>query len=213
MWDMDGLLVDSEPLWTVAEQELAARLGGVLTPAVKAAIVGTRLEVAVPILLRHLGSPAGPPEVAQAASALLQRMTELLAADVPARPGAKVLLAELVAEGVPMALVSSSYRVLVDAVLVSGLGPFAVTVAGDEVTRSKPDPEPYLTAAAALGADPRRCVVLEDSPAGVQSGQDAGCAVVGVPSVAGVRLDGGPRRLVVSSLADLDVATLRRLAA
>ena len=209
LWDMDGLLVDTEPLWTVAEVELAATFGGTWDADIKAAIVGTRLDVAVPRVLRHFGVPDTAAQVADTSAWLLARMVELFATALSPMPGALGLLAALHDEGVPQALVSSSYRVLVDAVLDGGVGPFAVTVAGDEVVDGKPHPEPYLTAAAALGADPVRCVVLEDSPSGVASGHAAGCAVVAVPSVAGVLLDPAPRRLVVPSLEQVDVAALR----
>jgi HAD superfamily hydrolase (TIGR01509 family) len=205
---MDGLLVDSEPLWTVAETELAERLGGTFTPALKAVIVGTRLEVAVPTFLTELGVTASPDAVQETSAWLLNRMVELFGGPLVLQPGAADLLAAVDAAGVPQALVSSSYRVLVDAVLARGVGPFATTVAGDEVTLGKPHPEPYLTAAARLGVDPRRCVVLEDTPTGAASGTAAGCAVVAVPSVPGVVIDGAPRRLVTTSLADVDLASL-----
>jgi HAD superfamily hydrolase (TIGR01509 family) len=138
-------------------------------------------------------------------------MVELFAQQITVLPGVPELLAELARHEVPVALVSSSYRVLVDAVLAHGIGHFPVTVAGDEVRQGKPHPEPYDTACRRLGVDPRRCVVLEDSPAGVASGQAAGCAVVAVPSVAGVVIDEAPRRLVASSLAQVDVGRLRAL--
>ena len=109
-----------------------------------------------------------------------------------------------------MALVSSSYRVLVDAVLTHGFA-FDVTLAGDEVVHGKPDPEPYLTAARLLGVDPTRCVVLEDSGAGVRSGLAAGCAVVAVPSVAGVKVTASARTLVRSSLSGLTTSALDQL--
>ena len=139
-------------------------------------------------------------------------MAELFADGLSVMPGAQNLLADLAAAGVPQALVSSSYRVLVDAALATGLGPFSLTIAGDEVGHGKPHPEPYLTAATRLGVEPVRCVVLEDSPSGVASGEAAGCAVVAVPSVVGVLLQPGPRRLVARSLADVTTADLRMLA-
>jgi len=214
LWDMDGLLVDTEPLWTVAEHDLAAHYGSVFTPAAKAAIVGTRLDAAVPLLLQHFGVPETPEEVQTAGRLLLSKVVALfLAEPLPLQPGAGALLADLAGAGVPCALVSSSFRVLVDAVLSTGAGPFAVTIGGDEVARGKPDPEPYLTAAARLGADPARCVVLEDSPTGVASGTAAGCAVVAVPSVAGVEIGPAPRRRVVRSLEDVGVDDLAALAA
>jgi HAD superfamily hydrolase (TIGR01509 family) len=200
LWDMDGLMVDSEPLWTVAETELAADLGGAWGDEVKALVVGTRLDVAVPLILTWFGVEPTAEQVAATSDRLLQRMVQLFSGDLPLLPGVRSLLQGLDEEGVPMALVSSSYRVLVDAVLAHGLGPFACTIAGDEVAHGKPSPEPYLTAAAQLGADPGRCVVLEDSPSGVASGEAAGCAVVAVPSVPGVRLAPGPRRLVLPTL-------------
>jgi HAD superfamily hydrolase (TIGR01509 family) len=210
---MDGLLVDTEPVWTVAEVELARQLGGEFTPDVKAAIVGTRLEVAVPTILRWYGAPTDHGTVARTASWLLGRMVELFAEPPALLPGVSELLAEVREAGVPTALVSSSYRVLVDAVLAHGTGPFDTTLAGDEVEHGKPHPEPYLTAAERLGVDPARCVVLEDSPSGVASAEAAGCVVVAVPSVPGVAFEPGPRRLVRASLAGLGLADLSALVA
>lgn len=212
LWDMDGLMIDSEPLWTLAEAELAGRLGGTWTPEIKALVVGHRLDTAIPAILGFYGLEPTPARVAEAGEAMQARMVELFTTRaLPLLPGVADLLAAVEAAGVPMALVSSSYRALVDAVLGHGVGPFAVTVAGDEVAHAKPAPEPYLTAAARLGVDPARCVVLEDSPAGVASGEAAGCAVVAVPSVAGVALAGSDRRLVVPTLDGVTVEQLSGL--
>jgi len=213
LWDMDGLLVDTEPLWTVAQHELARSLGGEFTPQAKAAMVGTRLDVAVPMLLSSIGLSAEPARVSDAMAWLLQRMVELYASPLELMPGAAELLAELRSAGVPVALVSSSYRVLVDAVLAHGTGPFSVTVAGDEVGHGKPHPKPYLRAAGLLGVDPAACVVLEDSAAGAASGLAAGCAVVAVPSVPGVSVLPGHRLTVVPALGAVDVAALEALLA
>ena len=163
LFDMDGLLIDSEPIWTVAEVELAQRLGGRWDDTVKAQVVGTRLEVAVPAILRHFGADTTPEHVATTSAWLLGRMVELFADDLPVLPGVAALLASLRDAEVPVALVSSSYRSLVDAALGRGLGPFDLTLAGDEVVHGKPHPEPYLTAAAALGVSPADCVVLRGS--------------------------------------------------
>lgn len=211
LFDMDGLLVDTEPAWTVAEVELAERLGGSWSEEIKALVVGTRLETAVPIILTELGLVPTPELVARSTADLLARMVELYRGDLVPLPGAIELLSALRAEGVPVALVSSSYRVLVDAV-VERLGlAFDLVIAGDEVTHAKPHPEPYLTACARFGADPAGAVVLEDSGAGIASGEAAGCAVVAVPNVAGVRPEPRARRLVLVSLAEVDVAGLRAL--
>lgn len=208
--DMDGLLVDSEPLWTLAEEELALELGGVWSTELKAAVMGTRLDVAVPAILEWYGRPANPDAVAGASQFLLQRMVALYGTSVPLRPGALDLLETLHVAGVPTALVSSSYRILVDAVLGTlGAARFATSVAGDEVAHGKPDPEPYLTACAVLGVTPGECVVLEDSEAGLRSGEAAGCAVIGIPDTA--PLATVPGRVIVSSLGELDLALLRSL--
>ena len=211
LWDMDGVLVDSEPLWTLAEVELATTFGGTWDAEIKAAVVGTRLEVAVPTILRFFGVPDTAEQVDQTSQWLLARMVELFRQDLPVLPGVVELLAALRDEGVPVALVSSSYRVLVDAALQQGLGPFDLSVAGDEVVHGKPHPEPYLTAAQRLGVDPARCVVVEDSPSGVAAGEAAGCAVVAVPGVAGVEFAPTPRRRVVPSLAGVTSGDLRAL--
>ena len=208
LFDMDGLLVDTERVWTIAEVELARLFGGEFTPALKAEIVGTRLEVAVPKIISWYAAPDDPAAVARTSAWLLARMVTLFGDPPVLMPGVLDLLTGLRDAGVPVALVSSSYRVLVDAVLAHGIGPFDLTVAGDEVVHGKPHPEPYLTAAARLGVDPARCVVLEDSPSGVASGEAAGCAVVAVPSVAGVVFDPAPRRLVLPSLALVTVGDL-----
>jgi HAD superfamily hydrolase (TIGR01509 family) len=217
LFDLDGLLVDSEPLWTAAERDFALRHGTTWTPAMKAAIVGTHLSFSVPTMLALFGTPsarAADPDVE--AGWLLRRVVAEFARGVELRPGAARLLTELRDAAVPAALVSSSYRILVDAALAAihhDGSPewFRVTVAGDEVDRPKPHPQPYLTAAAALGADPARCVVLEDSPAGVAAAEAAGCPVVAVPEV--TPIPRAPGRHLVTTLADVTLDGLRRIVA
>ncbi|MCW2546182.1 MAG: HAD-superfamily hydrolase, subfamily variant 3 [Mycobacterium sp.] len=213
LFDMDGLLVDSEPMWTIAEQRVSRALGGEFTPELKARMIGKRIDLAVGILLEGLATPkarvADPLEVGQL---LMTEMAELLADHVPLQPGAAELLDELATARIPLALVSSSYRVLVDAALTSvGAHRFLVSIAGDEVAHGKPNPEPYLTAARALGVVPARCVVLEDAPAGLQSAVAAGCACVYVPTFPDP--EPLPDRVVLrSSLHEVDLALLARLA-
>ncbi|MDX6255245.1 MAG: hypothetical protein QOJ11_1579 [Frankiales bacterium] len=211
LFDMDGLLVDSEPLWSVAESELAARYGGVWDAEIKARCIGTALPDAVPVMLDYFGviAPSGE-ELIAAQDFLLGRMVGLFATEVPLQPGALELVDAVRAAGVPTALVSSSYRVLVDAVLaVVGPHRFDVTLAGDEVSRTKPDPEPYLTAAAALGVPPSRCVVFEDAPSGIASAEAAGCLAIGIPGHA--PLVSTPDRPIFASLADIDLDWLLQL--
>lgn len=207
---MDGLLVDSEPLWTVAETELAARLGGVWDDDVKAACVGHRLDAAVPIILRYYDVEPLPPVVDEAIAFLQRRMVEQFETALPLHAGGLELLDELRSRGVATALVSSSWRALVDAAL-RVVGPrFEVTLAGDEVTHAKPHPEPYLTACARLGVAADRAVVLEDAMSGVLSAEAAGCPVVAVPFVAPI--DPQPGRWVVDALTDIDADWLLNLA-
>lgn len=215
LWDMDGTLVDTEPLWFAAEKEVAAALGGTWTAADQRALLGTNLAFAARELVRRTGAddpdrPGVERLLAQVAAMLRAAFTtQLEAGDVPTRPGALDLLATVVDAGVPSALVSSSVRQHMDIVLRTlPAGAFATTVAGDEVRRLKPDPEPFLLAAQRLGVDPSRCVVVEDSPPGVRSGAASGAAVLAVPHV--VPLDAGGRVHVVESLlgVDLDLLSL-----
>ena len=103
---------------------------------------------------------------------------------VPWRPGARRLLADLQAAGVPCAMVTMSWEALAR-VVVDALGPgtFRAVVTGDMVRNGKPDPEPYLLAAHRLGVDPRECLAIEDSPTGVRSARAAGCVVLAVPNI------------------------------
>jgi HAD superfamily hydrolase (TIGR01509 family) len=133
-----------------------------------------------------------------------------IARSLPLMPGAARLLAELAAHRVPTALVSASHRRIIDRVLLSlGAGNFSLTVAGDEVERTKPFPDPYLIAAAGLGADPARCAVIEDTATGVAAAEAAGCQVVAVPSVSPIVPAAG--RTVVRSLEQVDLPFLRSL--
>ena len=131
----------------------------------------------------------------------------MLARGLPLQPGAARLLAALDAAGVPCALVTASSRAIMDAVLkVTGLS-FGVTVCGEDVRRGKPDPEPYLLAAALLGVPPAGCVVLEDSPTGIAAARAAGCPVIAVPSVP---VPPGPGLITVKSLDEVGFDLLER---
>jgi HAD superfamily hydrolase (TIGR01509 family) len=207
LFDMDGLLVDTEPLWTVAEVELLSRLGSrPWDDELKAAMIGKHIDPAVRLMHAWAGSDADP---AESVRFLLHRMVELFA-DITAMPGAVELLRSVRAAGVRTALVSSSYRVLVDACLDQiGRDLFDVSVGGDEVPVSKPDPAPYRAAMHRLDVSPARCVVLEDSDTGARSGVAAGCVTVVVPGMAAV--PPGPGRVLRDSLIDVDLPWLASL--
>jgi HAD superfamily hydrolase (TIGR01509 family) len=208
LFDMDGTLVDSEKVWDIGLDELAARYGGRLSPAARARMVGTSMIDSISILHADIGQPwrAAPASVAW----LEERVGELFAAGLVWRPGAVRLLAGLRAAGVPMALVTATRRHLVEVALRTiGREHFGAVVAGDEVDETKPHPAPYLTAAALLGVDVRRCVAIEDSRVGAISARAAGAVVLGVPNA--VDLSGLSGVTLVDSLALIDVPFLTAL--
>ena len=130
---------------------------------------------------------------------------------MPWRPGARELLAEAVAAGVPCALVTMSYQRFVDPILAElPEGTFTEVVTGDSVSQGKPHPEPYLTAAKLLGVQPEDCLAVEDSDPGTTSAVAAGCLVLVIPNH--VPVSTGERRIHRDTLAGLDLAALRRLA-
>ncbi|GAA4873352.1 HAD family phosphatase [Kitasatospora terrestris] len=207
--DMDGTLVDTEDFWWQAEASLFAELGHRLDQADRAQVVGGPMTRVIDYLLARTGVGLSPAELTVLIN---QRFVDLLAGGVPLMPGAELLLNTLNAHGVPAALVSASHRHIIDIVLESlGAHHFAFTVAGDEVVRTKPHPDPYLAAVARFGAEPARCVVVEDAPTGVLAAEAAGCPVIAVPSVAAI--EPGPGRTVLSSLEQVDLELLRSLTA
>ena len=207
LFDMDGLLIDSEPLWFAAETRTVQALGAEWGRPQQVDLLGSNLEYAAHYMIRHAGSEES---VASVMQLLLDHMTDELAGRVAFRPGALELLEALSHHGVLTALVTSSVRVHVDAVLHQVPGaPFGGIVTADDVTHLKPHPEPYLTALRLLGVEASRTVVLEDSPTGVAAAEAAGCRVLAVPSV--VPIEGDERRAVASTLSDVTVEDLRRL--
>jgi HAD superfamily hydrolase (TIGR01509 family) len=199
LFDMDGLLVDSEPLWLEAETAVMARLGAGWTAADQVQLLGGSLDRTVRYLMAKATRPATPGQIA---SWLMDGVTERVRDHgVPLRPGARELLAEVAAAGLPRALVTGSERGFMEAVLARTGLRFDALVCADDVSVTKPDPEPYLLAAKLLGTEPGRCFALEDSPNGVASAEAAGCRVIAVPSL--VPIHPAPGRTVVSSLTEL----------
>jgi HAD superfamily hydrolase (TIGR01509 family) len=181
LFDMDGTLVDSEKVWDIALDELAARAGGTLSAAARQAIIGTSMRQTMRIFREDLNQPDRPeaPDVAW----LNHRVFELFAKGLVWRPGALELLRAVRAAGIPTALVTSTGRRLVEVALDTlGRENFDVVVCGDEVRLPKPDPDPYRTAARLLGVRIEDCVAIEDSPTGVASAVASGAAVLAVPA-------------------------------
>jgi HAD superfamily hydrolase (TIGR01509 family) len=205
LFDMDGLLVDTEPLWFEVETEVMARLGGIWTDADQQALLGSSLDNAVRYFTGKAVVPASPAEIADwMIGGIVDRVRDR---GVTVMPGGARLVAGVAASGLPYALVTSSQRRFVDAVLSRTGLRFPVVVTGNDVSRSKPDPEPYLLAARRLGAEPGCCLVLEDSITGVTAAEAAGCFVIAVPTLRAI--DPRPGRLILDSLQGLDVPRLR----
>ncbi|MFB8758020.1 HAD family hydrolase [Streptomyces sp. NPDC059852] len=205
--DMDGTLVDSEGFWWDVEVEVFASLGHTLDDTWRHVVVGGPMTRSAGFLIEATGADIGLDELTVL---LNQGFEDRIDHSLPLMPGAARLLAELAEHRIPTALVSASHRRIIDRVLTT-LGPqhFSLTVAGDEVTRTKPHPDPYLLAAAGLGADPARCAVVEDTATGVAAAEAAGCQVVAVPSIAPIAP--AARRTVVPTLEHVDLAFLRGL--
>lgn len=198
---MDGTLIDTEPLWMASEFDLVAEHGGTWTDDDARSIIGFGLRSAARVLQDH----GVALETDELVYELMDRVSARLRdAGLPWRPGARELLTECREAGVPTALVTMSWRPLTDAAVMgmtlSGFDgvPFDVTIAGDEVPASKPDPAPYVLAAAKLGVEPTDCVAIEDSPTGTASAVAAGCVTIGVP--AHVPLEPRPGLTILPSL-------------
>jgi HAD superfamily hydrolase (TIGR01509 family) len=189
VFDNDGLLLDTESVWTRAEQDLFDRRETEFTPADKLELVGTSAEIASAILERRLGEPGRGAE-------LIEELNELVVAElehgVEAMLGARDLLHALKQRGTPIGLVSNSPLVFVRRSLeIAGfVDHFDVILSAHEVAAPKPAPDPYLEACRRLGVEAGPGVVaLEDSPTGVASARAAGLTVIGIPSIEGVALD------------------------
>ncbi|HEY0188966.1 MAG TPA: HAD family phosphatase [Cellulomonas sp.] len=206
LWDMDGTLINSEPLWMAAETELVRGWGGEWTHEDGLTLVGNPMPVSAAVLQgRGVDLP-----IEEIIDFLNGRVAAAVAAQTPWQPGARELLTALDALNVPQALVTSSYRELADP-FAEVVDLFSAVVAGDDVRAAKPDPEPYLTAAARLGADIARCVVVEDSPSGLASGVASGARVLAVEVFRAI--PDLPGLSVTGSLLDVTVDDLCRIAA
>lgn len=209
IFDNDGLLLDTESVWTRAEEDLFERRGTEFTPGDKRELVGTSAEIAGGILERRLGEPGRAAE-------LIGELNELVVAElehgVEAMIGARDLLHALRQRGTPTGLVSNSPLIFVRRSLeiVGFSDHFDVVLSAHEVAAPKPAPDPYLEACRRLGVEPGpNVVVLEDSPTGVAAAVAAGLTVIGVPSVEGVALEEAHH--IAASLEDAIVSNRLRL--
>lgn len=195
LWDMDGTIVDSEEYWIVAELELVNLFGGTWTHEDGLALVGNGLPQTAAKLQEH-GVELSIDEIIQA---LTNRVLEQIEVAVPWRPGAIELIHQFQAAGIPQALVTMSIERMARAVAAVIPGtPLTEVVAGDNVLKTKPDPEAYLLAAERLEVEVTKCVAFEDSPSGCRSAHGAGAVTVGVTNL--VSLDGIPADVVLDTL-------------
>jgi len=207
LFDMDGTLTDSERLWTIALEQVAQFYGGSLTQATRDAMVGQDMWATIDLLHRELGVEADPTDTARM---LTDQTLTIFRDGLPFRDGARLLLQQVKAAGLRTALVTATYRDLVDVALDTlGRNMFDVTVPGDEVARNKPDPAPYLRALELLGLTADVCLVIEDSPTGSRSATGAGLGVLVVPSE--VAVPPGPGLAFAATLVGVDVPALRAI--
>lgn len=200
LFDNDGLLLDTEAVWTRGEQRLFEARGLEFTLDHKRALVGSSEKVAAAKLVRFLDEPGNEKPIMDELNELV---LEELESGVDAMVGGRELLAELNRRAIPVALISNSpMRFIRRSHEMAGTGlPFGAVVSGHEVPMAKPAPDAYLEGCRQLGVEPsKHSVALEDSPSGVAAGLAAGLFVIGVPSVPGIDL--GDADLVVETLED-----------
>jgi HAD superfamily hydrolase (TIGR01509 family) len=189
VFDNDGLLLDTEPCWTRAQEQVFERRGATFDLEAKRALVGTAPETATLVLERFF--PGGGKE---ASAEMYDLAVEEIGAGAEPRPGALELLEKLRGRW-PLAIASNAPRrhLLTGLRRVGVVDAFDGLVAIDDVGVPKPAPDLYLRACETVGLDPLRSVALEDSPPGVAAAKAAGMLVIGVPSIDGVELEADHR--------------------
>jgi len=180
VFDMDGVLLQSEEVWDEVREEYVRERGGRYDAEIQRAMMGMSSPEWSRYLHDHAGMPDEPEEIN---AEVVRRMLARYRVQLPLIPGA-VEAVERLAAHYPLGLASSSNRELIDTALdVSGLAPFfSATVSSEEVAHGKPAPDVYLEAARRLGVDPSRCCAVEDSHGGIRSAKTAGMRVVAIPN-------------------------------
>ena len=179
IFDMDGLLVDTNPVWDAARRWMASEAGKTWGPDDNQAVMGVSTGEWVDYMTERLDLKLTPSEVEDA---IVDRMAQTYRERIPWLPGA-VEAVELAAREYRAALASGSPPSLIEAVVADGAvaGRFEVVVSADEIGAGKPAPDVYLATAERLGLEPADCVCLEDSANGILSGVRAGMKVIAVP--------------------------------
>lgn len=180
IFDMDGLLVDSETVWHNAETALIESWGHKYTDEVRANIIGTRIDEFVVFLRDYYQLDQTPEQLTQR---LIDDMLALIPSQVRPQPGARELIDFVLERGWPLGIASSSPQVIIDAIVeAQGWGDiFTVRCSAEFEAKGKPAPDVYLSAAKVLGVPPSKCLALEDSPNGARAAVAAGMVCYAVP--------------------------------
>lgn len=207
LFDMDGTLVDTEPHWIAAEYAVTDRYEIAWSDAEVLALRGHPL-VDFATMLHDRG-------VRVPAERLVDELVQATLADMAGRvvwkPGARALIEELAAAGIPCGLVTMAYRTMAEVVVADAPGELTLYIAGDDVRHGKPHPEPYARAAAKAGADPNDCVAVEDTLIGASSAEAAGVPTLVVPGT-GLVVGPAPGRSRAASLEQISLRELARIA-
>ncbi len=179
VFDLDGVLIDSEPVWEQVRRRVVAELGGTWAPDAQRKIMGMSTPEWARYLSEDLGAGLTPPQVADL---VIGRMADSFREHVPLLPGAAEAVRRLAARW-PLGIASSAPATLIETVLAAaGLrGHFAVVMSSEQVTLGKPAPDIYLAVTRELGRGPSRCAAVEDSTNGLRSAAAAGLHVIAIP--------------------------------
>jgi HAD superfamily hydrolase (TIGR01509 family) len=206
VFDLDGVIVDSEQVWDDVRQIYTREVGGTFTAEATRAMMGMSSPEWSRYMAESLGVPGTPEQIN---ADIVQRMLERYGAAPPLIPGAVDAVARIATRW-PLAIASSSNAELIEVVLrVAGIDSlFRAAVSSEEVARGKPAPDVYVEAARRLGVEPARCGAVEDSHAGIRSAKGSGMWVVAVPNPHFPPDDGALALadVVLGSIAELTVA-------
>lgn len=207
LWDMDGTILDTEPIWDVAMEALALRHGIEMTDELRIATLGNNAVDALTKIFDAARVPESGRDFEAEEARMVSHVVGLFERELPWRPGARELLELLATAQIPMLLVTNTQRDIADvAIGTIDPGRFVATVCGDEVAVGKPAPDIYLRAAELAGVHPHRCLAIEDSPTGAAAAHAAGIPTLVVPSQ--IPVPPASKRAVRDTLAGLTLDDL-----
>lgn len=206
-FDMDGLMVDTEPEWFLSEVDVTAPFGYRWVEVDQVACLGGPLTKVGQYMFEKCGQQRSPQFFTQT---LIETQVARMRGNTPTMPGAMELVRELQSHGIKTGLVSASPRNIVDAVLDNlGHNLFPFSISSDDVVKTKPDPEGYLKAATLSGSDISNCLIFEDSLTGMNAAIASGAYLIGVPHL--VSIEESARVRIIQSLTQLSFSKLCEL--